>query len=216
MQTQLLQRWLNAGEHIGGWKIGMTSGASRNAMGDGIRPFGFVLKSRIVESGSILPVQPLHRGQVENELCFVMQHALGADATPESAQAAVGGILPAFEINQKRLPADVSAGVRVADNLSNWGIAIGAAVAPIRDLSALEVTLSNTNGDVIEQVPSAGHIDDHYLSLATLAQRLAAFGQQLQPGQFVITGAYGKTPFAPGAYQGRFSLGIGDVEIQLQ
>ena len=41
LQLQLLERWLEQGEEIGGWKIGMTSGANRNAMGDGIRPTGF-------------------------------------------------------------------------------------------------------------------------------------------------------------------------------
>ena len=48
LQLQLLERWLNEGETLGGWKIGMTSGESRDALGPGIRPFGFVLKSRLV------------------------------------------------------------------------------------------------------------------------------------------------------------------------
>ena len=36
-QLELLQRWLDQGEALGGWKIGMTSGANRNSMGDGVR-----------------------------------------------------------------------------------------------------------------------------------------------------------------------------------
>lgn len=216
LQTQLMQRWLDQGEQIGGWKIGMTSGASRNAMGAGIRPFGFVLASRIIESADTLPLVDLHRGQVENELCFLLNDELGADATAASARTAVAAVIPAFEINQKRLPGDVSAGVRVADNLSNWGIVTGSAAQPIDDLSQLRVTLSSQASGEIESVDSAGHIDDHYESLATLARRLAQFDQRLQPGQYVITGAYGKTPFAAGCYRGQFSLGIGEVEINLQ
>ena len=69
---------------------------------------------------------------------------------------------------------------------------------------------------MIETVASPGHIDDHYESLATLARGLAAHGHSLQPGQYVITGAYGKTPFAPGHYRGHFDLGIGEVDVHLE
>jgi 2-keto-4-pentenoate hydratase len=213
-QLALLQRWLDQGEQLGGWKIGMTSGANRNSMGDGIRPFGFILASRIKTAADKLSVSALHRGQVENELCFLIGSELGAGATAASAFAAVEAALPAFEINQKRLPAGVSAGLRVADDLSNWGIAIGEPAAAAENLDNLTVTLSSEDG-VIEQVASAGHIDNHYESLAILANTLADYGHSLQPGQYVITGAYGKTPFAPGTYRGHFDQGIGDVTVHL-
>lgn len=215
IQIDLLKRWLEHGEQIGGWKIGMTSGASRNAMGDGIRPFGFILKCRIKTAADQLSVAALHRGQVENELCFLMGRELGAGATRESAMQAVASVLPAFEINQKRLPADAPPALRVADDLSNWGIAVGVPVTPPQELTALTVTLRGPTG-VIEEVDSEGHIDDHYESLATLARNLAGYGFALQPGQYVITGAYGKTPFAPGTYHGDFSLGIGTATVNLQ
>ena len=134
-QLALLQRWLDAGETLGGWKIGMTSGASRNAMGDGIRPFGFVLSSRIKTAADSLSVAVLARGQIENELCFRLGSILGEGATRETAMAAVDAVLPAFEINQKRLPAGAEPGLRVADNLSNWGIIIGEPVAPPASLA---------------------------------------------------------------------------------
>jgi 2-keto-4-pentenoate hydratase len=214
LQLELLQRWLDSGEHIGGWKIGMTSGANRNAMGDGIRPFGFILASRIKTAADQLSVGALNRGQIENELCFLIGSELGQDSTREDAMQAVAAVVPAFEINQKRLPGDASTGLRVADDLSNWGIAIGEPVPPPEDLSALTVTLKGEHG-TIEQVASAGHIDDHYESLATLARGLAEYGHALQPGQYVITGAYGKTPFAAGTYNGEFDLGIGTVTVNL-
>ena len=66
-----------------------------------------------------------------------------------------------------------------------------------------------------DPVESAGHIDDHYESLATLARRLHDFGQTLQPDQWVITGAYEKHPFEVGEFRGYFSGGIGDVRVTL-
>ncbi|MEM7078058.1 MAG: hypothetical protein AAF513_05450 [Pseudomonadota bacterium] len=213
-QVQLLQRWIDAGETVGGWKIGMTSGANRNGLGDGVRPFGFVLASRVIDSGDRLPLSRLHKGQVENELCLELGAALGAGATPASARAATRALRPAFEVNQKRLPGDVSAGVRVADDLSNWGIVVGAPTPVPDELDAMQVTLSDITG-TIETVASEGHIDDHFESLAILANALGEYGLQLEPGHLVITGAYGKTPFAPGTYRGHFDCGVGDVEISL-
>ncbi|XOV84966.1 MAG: 2-keto-4-pentenoate hydratase [bacterium] len=214
LQLQLLARWLERGEHLGGWKIGMTSGASRNAMGNGIRPFGFILQSRIKTSSDPLSVHDLHRGQIENELCFRISSTLGEGATPAEAKNCVAEILPAFEINQKRLGPDAAAPLRIADNLSNWGIVIGDPVPPATDISHLRVTLAEGTR-VIETIASKGHIDDHYESLAILANQLALHGQTLEAGQYVITGAYGKTPFAAGRYTGHFDSGVGSVDVQL-
>lgn len=213
LQLQLLERWLDNGESLGGWKIGMTSGASRNAMGDGIRPFGFVLANRIKSDGDQIPLAALYNGGVENELCFEVGATLGAGTTAEDARSGVVGVSPGFEINQKRLPGDASAGLRVADDLSNWGIVAGALVAVPDSLDDLAVTL-NKNGEPLETVASDGHIDDHFESLAILANRLADFGLSLEPGQRVITGAYAKTPFDAGVYRGDFG-DLGSVQIEL-
>lgn len=214
IQLALLQRWLDQGETLGGWKIGMTSGANRNAMGDNIRPFGFILSNRIKTATDRLSVSRLHRGQIENELCFLIKEPLGSGATATQAAACVAAVLPAFEINQKRLPADSPAALRVGDNLSNWGICVGEPVAPPATLSDLTVSLSGEQG-LIEQISSEGHIDEHYDSIAVLANTLSTYGYRLEPGQYVITGAYGKTPFVPGTYVGDFDQGIGRVHVHL-
>ena len=186
-----------------------------------MRPSGFVLKSRIFRSGAQIPRAALYTGGVENELCFTVGGALGDGATAAAAQAAMAGMAAGFEINQKRLPPNSPAGLRIADNLSNWGIVYGESVNHEElsdDLSKMSVTLSEqTDGQTrtIEQVAGEGHMDPHYQSLAILAQRLADFGHSLQPGQQIITGAYGKTPFAAGRFAGDFGLGIGQVELEL-
>ena len=90
-------------------------------------------------------------------------------------------------INQKRLPPNSPAGLRIADNLSNWGIVYGESVNLEElsdDLSKMSVTLSEqTDGQTrtIEQVASEGHMDPHYQSLAILAQRLADFDTHSSP-----------------------------------
>ena len=46
LQLEVLSRFRDAGEKLGGWKIGLTSGPGRDAMGKGFRPFGFILETR--------------------------------------------------------------------------------------------------------------------------------------------------------------------------
>ncbi len=38
MQLDVLDRWCNRGESLGGWKVGLTSGSSRDAFGKGCAP----------------------------------------------------------------------------------------------------------------------------------------------------------------------------------
>lgn len=214
LQLQVLERWREQGERVGGWKLGMTSGQSRDAFGEGFRPFGFILKSRILESGGQISIGRIQRGGIENELCFVIGNPLGASATREEAIAAVAGVAPAFEVNQRRIRGDATAGIRIADGLANWGLVVGTPVPAPADIGDLTVVLTRS-GEELGRVSAAGHIDDHFQSLATLACKLAEHGLQLRPGDRVITGAFTRTALAPGSYQGDFGSAIGQVTVEV-
>jgi len=215
LQLQVLERWRRQGETIGGWKLGMTSGQSRDAFGPGFRPFGFILESRILPSGAAISAARIQRGGIENELCFVMGAALGAGATRSQAMAAVVAVAPAFEINQRRIPADAPPGIRIADDLSNWGLVVGTPVAAPADLDGLTVVLTSS-GTELNRVSAHGHIDDHYETLATLACKLAEHGLGLRPGDRVITGAFTRTVLEPGSYAGDFGPAIGRVTVTVE
>ena len=110
-------------------------------------------------------------------------------------------------------------GLRVADNLSQWGLVVGKllSIPGAFDLDALldelTVTLLRDEG-FCEQVPARGHIDDHFESLARLARELARFGRSLAPGEHVITGAYTRQRVEhPATWRGEFGAILGDVEI---
>ena len=214
LQIQLLERWLEHGEELGGWKIGMTSGASRNAMGEGIRPFGFILKSRIGLDNEKLSLTELRNGGVENEVCFSFDSSLSAGTTIKDTKLKVASIHPGFEINQKRLPNTASSGLRVADNLSNWGIVYGQDAGTNIEINDIFVELY-ANGKSLEHTASQGHIDDHYKSICTLANKLGEYGLSIEKGHKVITGAFGKTPLAKGFFEGKFSHNIGSVSLEI-
>ena len=193
----LRRQLANLGDRpVAGWKIGLTSGVARDSMGQGFRPFGYILADRVFSSGAVIPLAPFRQGEdirvgVENELCFRMATALSGDASADEARAAVESVAAGFEINEQRLPRDASVVDRLGDDLNQWGIVAGEDVVPdfgAFDFASLSVALS-LNGDVVETVAARGHIDDHFDSIAALARQLGRFGRTLEAGSRVITGS---------------------------
>ena len=217
LQLDVLDRRLRAGERLAGWKVGFTSGTSRDAFGPGVRPFGHILASRVLASGARLPRAQIRNPGVENELCFRIGTTFGdATTTATEARAAVAAVAPAFELNEGRLRGAAPTGVRVAENLSQWGIVVGTEVplAAAGDLAALTVSLACDGVVIASQRGSDDHIDDHFGSLATLARNLAAFGRRVEAGSLIITGAFTRAPVtAPGRFEGRFD-GLGIVAVE--
>ena len=218
-QLEVLGRWQAHGEALGGWKVGLTSGRSRDAFGAGFRPFGYILASRILPSGAALERVRIRGCGVENEVCFLIGRDLaGASVDARAARAAVHSIAPAFEINETRLPGNADNGLRIADDLSQWGIVVGEKVAlrssigETIDLDRLTVELAR-DGEPIERVAAPGHIDDHFASIAALTRELAKFGRGLHAGDHVITGAFTRQAVAaPARFEGRFGA-LGSVSV---
>lgn len=216
VQLKVLQYWLNGGEALAGYKVGLTSGAARDAFGEGVRPFGYILKRRTFSSGDQVHLRDIGAMGLENELVFRVGKMLPrGEVTAEAARDSVDAVAPGFEINQTRLDGRLSSGIRVADNLSQWGIVSGDFVAPEQAYEQLEVTLRR-NGEVLQTVAAAGHIDDHFESIARLANRLRAYKRHLRPGMLIITGAFTRIPVdTPGLYEGDFGE-VGNVHLHVE
>lgn len=190
LQLRILENWLKSGEALEGYKVGLTSGEARDAFGAGIRPFGYILKSRVLESGDRVSLQSIGRMGLENELVFRLGAPLrGDDVTAAQARSAVESVAAGFEINQTRIQGRASPGVHVADNLSQWGIVTGEFRSPEIAFDDLVVTLA-LDGGIVQTVAGAGHIDDHFESIAGLANTLFRFKRHLRPGTLVITGSF--------------------------
>ena len=212
-----LKTRLDDGDTLAGWKVGLTSGRARDALGPGFRPFGYLLGSRLFESGVDLPLAGNPGISLENELCFVMGKPLQGNPGRAAVQAAIAAVAPAFEVVERRLTGRPEPVQMLVDNLSQWGCVVGAPRKPDLDdfdFTALEVTLSR-NGSPVETVEAQGHIDDHFDSIATLVRELGRFGLGLEAGQRVITGAYTLQPAAAGRWSGDFGPALGAVELTL-
>ena len=202
----------------GGWKVGLTSGGSRDGMGVGFRPFGHIAKNRIFESGTTIEFSSVGDIGVENELCFLFGDTVPMDADRHRIRHCVDALRPGFELNERRLDSDASESDRLADNLSQYGIVVGSAVREFRDLKLedLSVTLRRDDSEVATTF-AEGHIDDHYDSIFALVRVLAKFDRQIEAGDHVITGAFARERVEHASiWRGDFSLGIGSVEVKFE
>ena len=217
LQLALASLWRRDGQEVGGWKIGWTSGHARDRGGPGFRPFGFVLASRILASGSVLTAAAVPGGALEPEISVTIGTRLsGPDVTIEQARAAVESVAPAFEVISHRLPGGLSLAARIGNGLNNWGIVVGEPHAPDVALDSLPVELRH-DGTVLGSATSRPDVvDDPFLSLARVTRLLHAHGLALEPGQRLITGSI--TPsvkIQQGSYEATFGpLGRVAVEVR--
>jgi len=180
VQLATLERRIASGEQLGGWKVGLTSGAARDSFGPGIRPFGHLLKSRIFPTGSEIDLKRIAKPGIETEMCFrVGRRISGKDVSVDTVRAGIAAVMPAFEINEDRIEGPQDQGLRVADNLRQWGVVIGRE-APLSESTWNTVvsTLSH-DGKLLESVSARGHIDNHFASIQSLVRELAKFDQAL-------------------------------------
>ena len=214
LQLRVLGRFEGAGERLGGWKVGLTSGNARDRMGKDFRPFGYVLRSRIFRSGATLPLAQITNCAIEPELCLVIGSPLRGNAVDvAAAKAAVRAVAPAFELNQRRVGPDQGQGLLLADGLAQWGIVVGPE-APVRDGLVETMVEFYRDGQLVETKTPGATMDDPYLSLSRLCKLLDRHGFGLEPGQPVITGSFCHHAVSrPGTYRSVFS-GIGEVSAQ--
>ena len=217
VQLGLLHRKLDAGAQLGGWKVGLTSPRARAMIGFDERPFGHILASRILESGSEVDAALLTKGGVEPEMVFTFGETVDA-AEPSEAQlrAAVSRVSAGFELNERR-PGSATTfdfPLMVADGMAQWGIVVGEGTSDVGDLDAVEVVMS-CNGDERARHVSRDVLDDHWASLARLAALLHRHGHRIEAGHRVITGAFCRMDSQAGDRWTADYAGLGTVEVSL-
>ena len=216
VQLNVLGRFEAAGQQLGGWKVGLTSGKARDRMGKDFRPFGYVLHSRILDSGSTVSLANILNCHVEPELCLIIGSPLRGDSVDAAqARAAVRAVAPAFEINEVRVGPDTGPASLLADGLANWGIVVGPET-PVRDGLINTSVEFFRDGQLVETKTPGSTMDDPYLSLSRLCNLLDKYGRGLEPGQPVITGSFcHHAVTTPGTYRAAFS-GSGEVSLAFQ
>jgi len=215
IQLALLDRRLDHGDELVGWKIGLTSERVRTHLGTEDQPFGHI--TRHLKSGSRVVLDDIGANtSIEPEMVVTLGNDLhGPDVTSTSARAAVSHIAAGLEINQNRIGEISDFPMLVADNLTQWAIVEGQPRSLDDSFNSESVTVGfRRNNQLVNEIAGKPEvIDDHFTSLATLANTLGRFNRGLLAGQKIITGSFCRQPVAAGdTWKASFSS-IGDVQI---
>lgn len=192
IQRALLGLRLAAGERVVGWKLGYTSEVMRRQMGIARPNIGPLTDWMLLGSGDAVH-ERLVQPRVEPEIGLRLKTALDARHAPvdrHTVAAAVEGAYACLEVVHSTWTGyRFNLEQNTADNSSAGQVVVGPRL-PVTDLMALDtVAVSLSDGDRTLGQGVGADADGHPLdAVARLARELAANGQRLEAGDWVITG----------------------------
>jgi 2-oxo-hept-3-ene-1,7-dioate hydratase len=199
IQKAWIEIKLAAGCIVKGHKIGLTSKAMQSALNIDEPDSGVLLDDMFFADGGLVPSDRFIATRVEAELAFIMDKRLeGPNCTMFDVLKTTDFVVPALEILDTRIERvdAVTKSTRkifdtIADNAANAGIVLGG--RPIRPMDAdlrWIGALCFRNGQLEETGLAAGVLNHPATSVAWLANKIAAHGLALEPGQVVLAGSF--------------------------
>lgn len=207
-----------AGDRPIGRKVAMNSPKRQREVGIAEPVSGRLYGSgRLANGGDIRSVAS-DEALIECELAFVLGRELrGPGVSIEDVLAATLRILPSFEIVERRSSSSSTIADKVAVDVSAAGVVLGT-----NDLDPLTVDRSGAtvelvlDGEVSATSTIGEVLGDPALTVAWLANRVAALGEHLVEEEIVLTGTLfpGVAVSEARTIEARFGAGIGSVSIE--
>lgn len=186
------------GEHVVGFKMGLTSRAKREQIRIDKPIWGMLTdRMRLPDGGTFAPATGIH-ARIEPEIAFVIGRPLAGVVTRDEALAACSAVHTALEILDSRFVGfkDFSLPDVVADNGSASQFVLSAETLSPSALPLDQIEMRLTvDGRVVHSARSSeisGHPVDSIVQLCSL---IAPLGYALTPGLIVMAGA--ATPAIP-------------------
>ena len=196
----------HSGQAVVGWKIAATSAGGQKLLGVDGPLAGPLLANRVLQNGAAVPLDGNVMKVAESEFAFTFRTGLpkrGQPYTQAEVLAAVGSLHPAIEVPDSRYHdfGRVGAAQLIADTACACWFVLGPATGAEwrgRDLAAHPVT-AYLNGTKAATGAGANVLGDPRVALTWLVNELRTFGDGIEAGQFVTTGAcMTPSPIAPG------------------
>lgn len=186
-----LQRRLDSGERIAGFKVGFTNIPVREKMGLPDSTYGYLLDSMVLPSGGELRMDELVAPKIESEICFKLSRDLaGPDLTIEQVLDATEAVCASFEICDARIR-DWKCPYPdfFADNGFSARIVLSGRWVPVGQVDLLnEAVAISQGGAVFAEGRGAMALGHPANALSWLARKLAERGRGLSAGMVVMTG----------------------------
>jgi 2-oxo-hept-3-ene-1,7-dioate hydratase len=199
IQREWVKLELADGRRIMGRKIGLTSRAMQQSSQINEPDYAPLMDDMFFESGSDIPFERFIAPRIEVELAFILARPLrGPGVSLFDVLAATDYVSPAIEIIDARIEQfdrETKAPRKVYDTISdfaaNAGIVLGG--SPVRP-EAVDLrwvgALLHRNGVVEETGLAAGVLNHPANGVAWLANKIAAYDEQLNAKDVVLAGSF--------------------------
>ncbi|UFH50408.1 2-keto-4-pentenoate hydratase [Pseudomonas sp. KNUC1026] len=199
-----LQLRLSRGEALAGWKVAFASRAAYERFGLNEPVYGALTDVMQLPPASTVDLARFIQPKLEVELAFIIgEHLQAGSYSDEQLHAVVGEMAPAFEVADCRWQGwRFGAGGFLADNAAAAGFCLGRRQPfDAARAAAVEYTLSR-DGTSLGQGELGSREDTPLRSLCWVLRRLLEDGQDLYPGQVILSGALlPPLGLAPGQYR---------------
>lgn len=196
---------LAAGRRIKGRKIGLTSRAMQQSSQIDEPDFAPLMDDMFFATGSDIPFAQFIAPRVEVELAFVLSKVLrGPGVTLFDVLGATEYVTPALEIIDARIEQfdrDTKAPRKVFDTIAdfaaNAGIVLGGRPVRSDEVDLRWVGAMLYKNAVIEETGLAAGVLNHPATgVAWLANKIAPYDEQLNPGDVVLSGSFTRPTLA--------------------
>ena len=194
----MIQRRLDAGEHVVGKKIGVTSKVVMDMLKVNQPDFGHLLSGMVFNEGEPLSMSQFIAPKAEAEVAFILSRDLeGPGVTAADVLRATDCVMPCFEIVDSRIRDwKIKIQDTVADNASCGVLTLGGVRKSPRQIDlALAGMVLEKNGEVISTSAGASVQGSPVNAVAWLANTLGRLGISLKAGDVILSGS--QSPLVP-------------------
>ncbi len=173
-----------------GWKTGFTVPADQQRLNLPSAMVGFLSRERCYRSGEHYQASPGAALLVEPEVALQMGADVPAGASAEQACAAIASYTAALELVDTTRSVDDDMEAILAGNMFHEGVVLAESQLPARDYRRDQLDISlRINGREVRTLEPARVPEDFSAIILAVANMLAAHDEQLQKGDWIITGA---------------------------
>jgi len=218
-QLELRRKRLAGGDKLIGWKVGFAAPAMLDLMQITGPLVGFLTQSARVQPGGSVSFAGWAKPVVEPEIAVHIGRDVAAGADRATAEAAIAGISPAIEIVDVHEPPQDPERI-LSHDIYQRHVVLGGS-GPARAGSAsdgLTCRVIRRGAEFARTSDPQASTGDWIGIVAHVANMLAAFGDRLQAGQFIITGSVvPPLTIEPGEDGVTFALDpVGSISVRFQ
>ena len=215
VQQKNTERWIQQGRRLVGRKIGLTSKAVQQQLGVDQPDFGMLFADMCIDDGEPIDIARILQPKVEAEIALVIGSPLThAKHTVADIISATAYALPALEIVGSRIADwDIKLTDTIADNASSGLFVLGSRPVKLSEFDIIKCgMLMERRGDQVSIGAGAACLGNPLHAAVWLADVMMRFGQPLQPGDIIMTGALGTmvSAFAGDVFEAHIE-GMGSV-----